>query len=271
MRHSRIMTGLWAALLVTGLWAYAPSGVRAQAGDDAAQKNAAQARAALDAMVQALGGPAWLNMQNQMLEGQAAAFFQGDPDPGTTLLYQYHEWPDKDRIVVTKHKDVDEIFIGRQGWEVTYRGKKAIPQDQVDDFLRRRDHSIETAIKEWLKNPDTILVYEGQHLAERHLAVQVTLISPQNESITILMDAQTHLPLQRIFQWRDPTYHDKNTDIEGYDNYHVVDGIETPYTISRQENGQQVRQFYITKVAYNQKLPPDFWNVDRVAQRTKGK
>ncbi len=47
-----------------------------------------------------------------------------------------------------------------------------------------------------MKDPNTILIYEGQHLAERHLAEQVTLISPQNESITILMDAQTHLPLR---------------------------------------------------------------------------
>jgi len=266
MRNPRKSAGLLAALLMT-----APLALRAQSGDDAAAKNAAQARAALNSMVQALGGQAWLNMQNQMLEGQVAAFFQGDPDPGTTLLFEYHQWPDHDRIEVTKHRDVDEFFVGRQGWEVTYRGKKAIPQDQVDDFLRRRDHSIETAVKVWMKNPNTILVYEGQHLAERHLAEQVTLISPENEAITILMDAQTHLPLQRIFQWRDPTYHDKNTDVEEYDDYHLVDGIETPYTISRQENGQPVRQFYVTKVTYNQKLAPDFWNVDEVAERDKGK
>ena len=58
----------------------------------------------------------------------------------------------------------------------------------MDDYLRRRDHSIEMAVKVWMKDPNTILIYEGQHLAERHLAEQVTLISPQNEAITILMD-----------------------------------------------------------------------------------
>ena len=74
----------------------------------------------------------------------------------------------------------------------------------MDDFLRRRDHSIETAIKVWLKDPKTILVYEGQHMAERHLAEQVTLISAQNEAVTILMDAQTHLPLRRSFRVARP-------------------------------------------------------------------
>ena len=97
---------------------------------------------------------------------------------------------------MTKHRDVVEFFVGRQGWEVTYRGKKPLDKDIVDDFLRRRDHSIETAVKVWMKDPNTILIYEGQHLAERHLAEQVTLISPQNEAITILMDEQTHLPLR---------------------------------------------------------------------------
>lgn len=266
MTPRRVLAALVAVVLLV-----VPALVHAQSGDPAADKNAQQARAALDAMVTALGGDAWLDMKNQMLVGQLAAFFHGNPNPGTTLVFEYHVWPDHDRMEVTKHRDVIEFYIGQQGWEVTYRGKRAMPKDQFDDYLRRRNHSIETAVKVWMKEPNTILVYEGQHLAERHLAEQVTLISPQNDSITILIDAQTHLPLQRMFQWRDPVYHDKNTEVEEYDDYHMVDGIATPYTISRTKNGEMERQFYITKVRYNQDLPADFWNVDEAARHTKGK
>ena len=158
-------------------------------------------------------------MKNQMREGHIAAFFHGIPDPGTTEYCEFHQWPDHDRVELTKHRDVVEFYVGREGWEVTYRGKKPMDKEILDDYLRRRDHSIETAVKVWLKDPNTILVYEGQHLAERHLAEQVTLISAENEAVTILMDAQTHLPLRRVFQWRDPVYKDKNTDAEEYDNY----------------------------------------------------
>lgn len=265
MNLRSVLPGFFAALV-----SVVPLSIHPQTGTQDAQKNAQQARAALNAMVQALGGQAWLDMKNQMIEGQIAAFYHGSPDPGTTLLFEYHQWPGLDRIVATKHKDVVEFYVGRQGWEVTYRGKAAMPKDQLDDFLRRRDHSIETAVKVWMKDPNTILVYEGQHLAERHLAEQVTLISAQNEAITILMDAQTHLPLQCSFQWRDPVYHDKNTDTEEYDDYHLVQGIETPYTITRLENGDTVRQFYVTKARYNEDLPADFWNVDETAHRIKG-
>jgi len=258
---------LLVALAVLAL--LSPRSMSTQTGTDAGEKNAKQARAALDAMVKALGGSAWLNMQNMERDGHIAAFFHGNPDLGTTETYEFHQWPDHDRTDVTKHRDVVEFFIGRQGWEVTYRGKHAQEKDILDDFLRRRDHSIETAVKVWMKDPNTILIYEGQRMAERHLAEQVTLISPQNEAITILMDIQTHLPLQRSFEWRDPEFHDKNTDTEEYDDYHVIDGFPTPFTITRLKNGDTVRQYYVTHVSFNENLPADFWDVDAATRRIK--
>jgi hypothetical protein len=243
--------------------------LRAQTTDEAGMKNAQQARAALDAMVQALGGQAWLNMKNQMRQGHIAAFFHGQPDAGTTEYWEYHAWPDHDRTEYTKHRDVVQFYVDRQGWEVTYRGKKPLPQEQVDDFLRRRDHSIETVVKVWLKDPKTILIYEGQRLAERHLAEQVTLISAENEAVTILMDVQTHLPLRRSFQWRDPLYKDKNTDAEEYDDYHTINGFPTPFTITRFKNDDVTRQQFLDHAAYNQELGSDFWNVDAADRRIK--
>lgn len=244
---------------------------RTQTGDQDAAKNAAQARAVLSAMVEALGGQAWLNMQNMEQQGHIAAFFQGNPDLGTEEYFEYHQWPDHDRIEMTKHRDVVEFIIGRQGWEVTYRGKKAMDKDSLSDYLRRRDHSIETAIKVWLKDPNTIVIYEGEHMAERHLAEQVTLISPENEAITILLDVQTHLPLESSFQWRDPVYHDKDTYTEEYDDYHTISGIPTPFTITRLKNGDTVRQYYVTRVIFNQNLPADFWDPDAEAQKVHNK
>ena len=260
----KVLAIAFAALLLA-----APQATRTQTGDDAGAKNAKQARVALDAMVQALGGQAWLDLKNQVRQGHVAAFFRGEPDPGTTKFWEFHAWPDHDRIEYTVHRDVVQFYIGRQGWEVTYRGKKPLPQEQVDDFLRRRDHSIETAVKVWLKDPNTILIYEGQRLAERHLAEQVTLISAQNESITIQMDVQTHLPLRRTFQWRDPLYKDKNTDAEEYADYHPVDGLPTAYSITRYKNDEMTRQLFLDKVSYNQPLDADFWNVDAVEKRIK--
>jgi len=257
----------WVALALIML--AAPLATRTQTTEDAGQKNAKQARAALDAMVQALGGEAWLNQKNQMREGRVAAFFHGKPSGGTTEYWEYHAWPDHDRIEYTKHRDVVQFYLGRAGTEVTFKGKAALPQEQVDDFLRRRGHSIETVVRLWLNEPNTILIYEGQRLVERHLADQVTVISGANEAVTILTDAETHLPLRRSFEWRDPVYKDMNLDAEEYDNYHAIDGLPTALTITRYKNGDIARQYFLVRVTCNEDLPADFWSVDAAVARIK--
>jgi hypothetical protein len=258
-----------ALVLIVLMLLAAPHTARTQTTGDAGLKNSVQARAALDAMVQALGGQAWLNLKNQMRQGRVAAFFHGEPSGGAIDYWEYHAWPDHDRIEYSKHRDVVQFYIGRAGEEVTYKGKAPLPQEQVDDYLRRRDHSIETVVKLWLNDPKTILIYEGQRLAERHLADQVTLISAGNEAVTILMDTQTHLPLRRTFQWRDPVYKDKNLDAEEYDNYHSIDGLPTPFTITRFKNDDMIRQYFIVQVSYNQDLPADLWSVEAAERRIR--
>jgi hypothetical protein len=242
-----------------------PAGYAAQQDDSA--KNAQQAHAALDAMVKALGGDAWLNMQNREYQGRSAAFYHGKPSGATVEYWEIHAWPNQDRIEFTKHRDVVQIYTGQEGWEIIYSGKKELPKEQEEDYLRRRDHSIETVIKTWLKDPATILIYEGQHLAESHLADQVTLISAQNDAMTILMDSQTHLPLRRSFQWRDPLYKDKDEDAEEYDNYRPVDGFQTPFNITRFRNGDMVNQRFLFKAIYNQTLPADEFSPDSAAAK----
>ena len=253
------------ALLAFCMTAMMPASYVPQQDDSA--RNAQQARAALDAMVKALGGDAWLNMQNREYQGRSAGFYHGKPSGATVEYWEFHAWPDHDRAEFTKHRDVLQIFTGNQGWEVIYSGKKELPKEQVDEFLRRRDHSIETVIKKWLKDPNTILLYEGQHLVESHLGEQVTLISAQNEAVTILLDLQTHLPLRRSFQWRDPLYKDKNEDAEEYDNYRPVNGFQTPFNITRFKNGDMVNQRFLFKAIYNQSLPADEFDVDAAAAR----
>jgi hypothetical protein len=246
-------------------------GAKAQnAGEDAVSRaNEQKARSILSAMVQALGGDRWLNLKDASFDGRTSGFYQGKPTGGISDYFDYRRFPDQERIELGKKRDVVEFFLGTAGWEVTYRGKKALPQDQLDDYLRRRDHSVDAAVRVWLKDPKTIVLFDKQSLVERHLADQVTLISPTNDSITLQMDAQTHLPLRRSFQWRDPLYKDKNEEAEEYDDYHMVDGIPTAFTITRFHNGDMTNQRYLYRAAYNTNLADSMFDVDATAAKIK--
>jgi hypothetical protein len=239
--------------------------LRAQSPAGTADDNQQKARATLDAMVAALGGEKWLTLANTMQHGRTSGYYQGKPTGAIDDFYEFSVLPDKTRIELGKKRNVAEIFAGDQGWEVTYRGKRELPNDQLQDFLRRRDHSIAAAVRVWLKDPKTILLDNGQNLVERHLADQVTLINAENDSIMIQTDTETHLPLRCSWQWRDPLYKDKNTDGEEYDDYHVVDGIATPFSISRYHNGDLSSQRFLYNAAYNIALPPDLFDPDKTA------
>jgi hypothetical protein len=241
------------------------SALQAQSGDD----NAKKGRAALDAMVKALGGDQWLVLSNMYQEGRISGYYQGKPTGSIGNFWSWKNADGQERVELGKKRDAIDIFSGKECWEATYKGKKALPQDICDEYIRRRDHSIEVAIKVWLKDPNTIVIYDGQKLAERHLADQVTLISAANESITIQMDADSHLPLSRTYEWRDPTYHDMNHDREEYANYHPVGGVPTAFSITRFHNDDEVQQRDLFKADYNVPLPPDAFNADAAAAKVK--
>lgn len=235
--------------------------------NNAAPDNAAHARKLLEQMKQALGGDLWLHMPNSEWWGTTAEFFHGTPNGIRTQFWYFHQAPDQDRWEFTKHRDDVQLIGPTQGWEITYRGLHALPKEQVEDALRRRAHSLETVMRLWFPDARTLLTYDGQQLAERHLADQVTLLSADNDSVTLQLDAQTHLPLRRIFRWRDPVYKDKNQEVEEYDNYRVVDGIATPYSITEYHNGEMTRELFLLGAEYDRSLPADEFDPQATARR----
>ena len=255
---SRRSVSLKLALLLI-MFVTLPVALRGQnANTDAtADTNQKKARATLDAMIAALGGDRWLTLNNRMLQGRTSGFYLGKPTGMTAEFYEIQQFPNQTRTELGKKRDVVQILSGNQAWEVTYKGPRELPKDQIQDVLRRRDHSLQVIMRVWLKDPQTVLIYGGQNLVERHLAENVTLINAANDSVTVEIDAETHLPLRRTWQWRDPIYKDKNTDAEEDDDYHLVEGLPTAYTLTRYHNGDMTNQRFLTHAGYNVALPGD--------------
>src|SRR5690349_12470659 len=159
-----------------------PSSTQAPAGqlqspaapqDDTARK----ARALLDQMIQALGGPAYMNIQDMSQEGRTYSFSHGDPTGAGAPYWRFWRWPDKDRLELTKQRDWVIINNGDQGYEVTYKGTAAQEKVALADYLRRREYSLEWVLRRWLKEPGVIVFYDGPAIAERKQADQVTILN----------------------------------------------------------------------------------------------
>ena len=239
----------------------------------------AQGRKLLDAMVKALGGDAWLNRSTEQIEGHGATFYKGLPNPYESQFEEYLRLqPFGERIVIvskqgvfipTTKRDVAEVWTADNGYEVSYHGRKELPKVDVDDFQRRRRHTLDVAIGDWLKRPGTIVTYEGSEMDERRQVDKVSVLTADNDAITLGLDQETHLPRSRTFQFRNETYKDYDKDVERYDDWQPVGGIMTPLTITRYRNGDMVSQRFLSKVQYGVPLAADLFDPDR--NPSKGK
>lgn len=258
----------------------ATSLLHAQAGAGAgAQPDPGQAkgRQLLNQMIEGLGGDRWVHRGTERLEGKSATFYKSAPNPYETQFEEYLRLqPFGERIVIvsksgifipTSKRDVAEIWTPENGYEVTYRGRKELPKLDVEDFERRQRHTIDVVVSDWLKRPDTLVTYEGSKMEERRLVDRVSLLTADNDAITLALDQETHLPRSRTFQWRNATYKDFDTDVERYDDWQPEGGIMTPLTITRFRNGDMVSQRFLTKVQYGLPLDPELFNPDRPLNR----
>jgi hypothetical protein len=222
-------------------------------------------RALIDQMVKALGGDAWLNRKTMYIEAHGSSFFHGEPNPYIVEYREYHRFPasgqpeaervgfvtKRGALIPGKKVDVVQIWQDGKGVEITYKGKTDLPKDQVEEFYRRRAHSIEEVVRNWIHQPGVMIIPEGTSMVERRMADKVTVLTANNDAVTLELDANTHLPLRRIFQWRNQQFKDFDEDAEDYADYHDVQGLPTAMTITRYKNGDMVAQRFITKVTYN--------------------
>jgi hypothetical protein len=242
-------------------------------GDDAVGKG----RKLIDEMVKALGGDAWLNRQDWIFEGRAATFYKGQPHEGAPQFQEYFRAnPFGERVIIishygvfiaTDHSDIAEVWTDDNGYEITYKGVNPLPVKDVADYQRRRKHSLDVVVKDWLKQPGVLVTYEGEGMVERHLAEQVSIVTTGNDAITLQLDEGTHLPLSLSFQWRDPDYRDLNTDVQEFADYHEIQGIQTAYSITALHNGDMTGERFLSKVVYNAKLPADLFDPSRKLEK----
>ena len=232
-----------------------PAATAATQADPSTQK----ARRLLDQMIAALGGDAWLHYKTCEQQGRSYSFYQGKPTSAGTLFWRFFEYPDKERRELTKQRDVIYIYNGDKGYEKTYKGTAPEEEKTMEELKRRREHSLDTVIREWLKQPQTILLYGGQSVADQQLVDLVSIIDKDNREVTIGIDINSHLPIDIKYTWRDSDKY-RVEDETIYGNYRKVQGIETPYTITRKRDGEMSGQNFLSSVEFNKSYAPSFFD-----------
>jgi hypothetical protein len=218
-----------------------------------AQTNEQKARAVIDQMIQALGGPAYLSAQDYYAEGRSGSF-HNESLQGWSLFYRFWKWPNQERDDLTKQRDIVRLYLGDRAFEITYKGIQPLDpekEDRVKQALTRRYYSLENVLRGWLNEPGVLLLDEGSSLSEGQMAEKITIINSKNESVTMLVSPDTHLPMEKRFSTRDPRYRDRDEEVTIYGNWKLIQGVNTPRMMLTRRNGETVYQEIILNITYN--------------------
>ncbi len=227
---------------------------------------AKQARAVIDHTIQALGGDAWMKLRYVYQEGRTSGFNRGQPTGEITPFWRWISGDDKERVELLKKHEWVIIFNGDKGWDITFNGVKPYTAEQMKEYEARREHSIEHVLRDWTRDPKTIYFLDADRFVDAKQAYSVTILNGVNESVTLLIDKQTYLPLRKIWTARDPATRDKDTEEEIWGQYRVIEGIETAFVNSRTHNGITMSERFLAGAHYNQPVPDAIFSPDYKGQ-----
>jgi hypothetical protein len=217
-------------------------------------ENSRKARTLIDQAIQALGGEAYLNLHNLEQEGRTYTFHHGQPTSSGLVFWRFVEFPDKERIELTRQRDVAYLYIGEKGYELTFKGPHPVEKKDLEEYVRRHRFSLDTVLRTWVSDPSVAFFYDGTALAGNLPAQRVTLINAKNEAVSLFFDNDNHLPLKKSYSWRDPVDKERNTEEEIYANYRSVQGVMAAWDFTRYFNGDMQTQRFASAVRINQLL-----------------
>ena len=213
----------------------------------------AKARAALNAMYSAMGGERWLRRGDYVLKGHTSSFYKNAPTGVGDFLQFHRALPGggfEDRIELGQKRDVVQLWTATEGVEITYKGRKTLPAKDQQDYFRRARYSLDAIANVWLKQPQLLLIYGGTAIVARREVERVTLIDKDNNSVEVDMERSTHLPMRRIFKFRNDLYKDFDEDLEEYSDFHDIGGLPVPYVTTRYFNNDMVAQRFVESMEF---------------------
>lgn len=219
------------------------------APEDASSK---KARALVQRGIEALGGQAFLSYTDMESEGRTYGFYKGEPRGTGAPFWRFWKWPDKERLELLKTREWVIVYNGDKAVETTYHGNAPVEPEQLSDYLRRREYSVEAVFRNWIGEAGVAFFYDGAAIANQKPAERVTIMNTRNQSVSLFFDKNSQLLVMKSFTWRDPRDRERNEETETYDNYRAVQGVMTPFSVTRTRNGMNTSQRFITSVKYNQ-------------------
>jgi hypothetical protein len=223
------------------------------------EQSTTKAKELLQQAIAALGGPAYLNVRDQDCIARLSLFGHSGDLTGYETIHDLWIFPDKNRTEYSKKGNIVDVYNGNQGWTLDKGGVQEVPAAAMDDFKEQLQKDIDNLLRYRLKEEGMIFRYGGSDILDLKQVEWVEVVDRERRTLRLALDRQTHMTERAAVPPRNPTTRERTEEMIFYSNYHPMQGVQTPFQITRERNGIKVYQVFFTSCRYNSSVSAELF------------
>jgi hypothetical protein len=220
----------------------------------------AKAKQILQQLIDAFGGPTYLDIRDSDCEGRLARFGHNGEMSGYTNFKDYWRYPDANRTDYSKKGVVINLYVGDKGWTLDKGGVSELSAAAVADFQDQAKRDINNLLRVRIKEPGMTLRYGGTDIVDLKTVDWVDITDSDQRNFRLAVDRSSHLLARSVISTPDETMNDRNVETNIYTNFQLMDGVRTALQITTDRNGRRSSQVFFTICKYNSGLPTDLFS-----------
>ena len=241
------------------------------------EQSAAKAKHVLDQLVDALGGPGYLQVRDTDCTGRLAQFEHNGDLSGYTNFRDYWRLPDKNRTeyevkgakggilgvligsIPFKGGTIIELYNGDEGWTMDRGGVSEQPTTNVTDFKEQTKRDMDNVLRFRLKEEGMVFRYGGVDLIDMKPVEWVEMVDREDRTFRLAVLQSTHLLARSVVITRDETTRERTEEVTYYGNYHLQGSVTAPLQVERRRDGRRLFQAFFDSCSFDQHFPADFF------------
>jgi hypothetical protein len=229
-----------------------------------AETSIERGKKAIDQTIAALGGEKFLSMQDRVEDGRAYSFYR-EQLTGLSRAKVYTRYlknpappgqvAQRERQAFGKDEDYLVLFLEDKGYQVTFRGAKPLLPDRWQRYVESTRRNIFYLLRQRLHEPGLIFEHRGSSVWQNTPVELVDITDAENDVVTVYLHRTTKLPLRQVYVRRDPKTKARDEYSTIFSKYRDVgDGVQWPFNILSERNGEKTFEMFSDSVAVNQEL-----------------
>ena len=219
--------------------------------------------------LQAVGGKAYLAMEDRVESGRAYSFFRQQLE-GLAIAKIYTRYltpvagkPSmRERQNFGKDESSGVLFNEEGAWEITFRGARLLEPKRVENWRDGTLRNIFYILRQRLNEPGMDFYSRGSDLYENVPVEIVDITDADGLTVSVYFSSSTKLPVRQVLKRRNTEYKDFDTEETLFAKYRDVGGgVMWPFSIRRSRNGEKLYEIYAESVQINRNLRDDIFTL----------